>query len=676
MPARPGQLTVYRRRRRRRVLALGALLLAVAAAAAAVAFVLTGGGRPSARETAEPFLADWSRGADRAAARWTDRPAAAAADLEANRQGLDGATVSAKLLDLREEGDTARARIAIEWRVPGIGRWAYESRMTLQRGAAAEAEGSGGAGDSAGSSGEADSAGSSGEGGAGESVTAPERGEDDWVVVWRPQVVHPQLNRVRRLGTTRDPGRRGNVLGRDGQAIVRPRTVYRVGLSRPEVRNVARSVAALAGVVDVDRPALTSAVRGAGPQQFVEAITLREGDYDEISEALEDVPGALAVRDQAPLAESRGFARALLGTVGPATAEQLEQLGPEYGPGDEVGQSGLQARYERRLGGTASRRIVIRVRGVPTETLVTRPGRNGRPVRTTLDPAVQRAAETALGDRRDETAMVAIEPSTGDVLAVANRPLDSSYDRALEGRYPPGSTFKVVTTAALLRAGLQPQEVVDCPPTTTVGGRSFRNFEGGAAGAVPFAQDFAESCNTAFVGLTERLPATALREAGRDFGLGERLELGMPVADSQVPPGRDLVARAAAMIGQDRILASPLAMAGVAATVADGRWRAPRLLAGDPRREGPQLEQSERDTLRTLMRSVVTEGTGTALASIPGAVHGKSGTAEYGGGDPPPTHAWFIAYRDDVAVAVLVENGRSGGSVAAPIAARFFAALP
>jgi cell division protein FtsI/penicillin-binding protein 2 len=75
------------------------------------------------------------------------------------------------------------------------------------------------------------------------------------------------------------------------------------------------------------------------------------------------------------------------------------------------------------------------------------------------------------------------------------------------------------------------------------------------------------------------------------------------------------------------------------------------------------------------MRRVVTEGTGTALAAIPGEVHGKRGTAEYGGGDPPPTHAWFIAYRDDVAIAVLVENGRSGGSVAAPIAARFFEAL-
>jgi cell division protein FtsI/penicillin-binding protein 2 len=177
------------------------------------------------------------------------------------------------------------------------------------------------------------------------------------------------------------------------------------------------------------------------------------------------------------------------------------------------------------------------------------------------------------------------------------------------------------------------------------------------------------------VSLTERLERDALTEAGRSFGLGEPLELGMPAAEAEVPPGRDLVARAAAMIGQDRIVASPLSMAGVIATVAEGRWRAPRLLAGDGERAGEPLDRGEADTLRTLTRSVVTEGTGTALAPIPGEVHGKSGTAEYGGGDPPPTHAWFVAYRGDVAISVLVENGRSGGAVAAPIAARFFSAL-
>jgi cell division protein FtsI/penicillin-binding protein 2 len=261
------------------------------------------------------------------------------------------------------------------------------------------------------------------------------------------------------------------------------------------------------------------------------------------------------------------------------------------------------------------------------------------------------------------------------VLAVAERPVDSGFHRALEGLYPPGSTFKVVTTAALLRAGLDIGETVNCPPTLTVGGRAFRNFEGGAAGAVPFSEDFVQSCNTAFVSLAGRLSRGALTRTARDFGLGRPLDLPLGAAVADVPPGEDAVERAAAMIGQHQILASPLSMAGVAATVAAGRWHAPRLVSSDPHRAGPRLPEGERDTLADLMRSVVTSGTGQALAGVPGDPAGKSGTAEFGGGDPPRTHAWFIAFRGDVAVAVLVENGRSGGAVAAPLVGAFFSAL-
>jgi cell division protein FtsI/penicillin-binding protein 2 len=308
-------------------------------------------------------------------------------------------------------------------------------------------------------------------------------------------------------------------------------------------------------------------------------------------------------------------------------------------------------------------------------TLERRGGRRGRALRTLLDRDVQAAAEQAL-DLRDEAALAVVQPSTGDVLAVANRPADSTYDRALLGRYPPGSTFKVVSTAALLRGGLEPSATVDCPATLAVDGKPFRNFEGSARGPVPFSEDFAQSCNTAFVSLAGRLGRGDLTDVARGFGLGERLRAGVPVARADVPPPRDTVGKAAMMIGQDRILASPLAMAGVAAAVADGRWRAPRLLPSAPRRAAPPLDGGTLATLRELMRAVVTSGTGTALAGIPGDVLGKSGTAEYGGGDPPPTHAWFIAARGDLALAVLVENGSSGGEVAAPIARRFFEALP
>jgi cell division protein FtsI/penicillin-binding protein 2 len=591
--------------------------------------------QPEPSDALEPFLSDWSEGRDRAAARHTDAPRAAAAALAANRAGLDGARLETETLETSEDGDRARARVRLRWNVPGIGPWGYDTRVPLRKTG------------------------------------------DEWKVHWTVRLVHPRLRDNERLGTTREPPERARILDRAGRPIVEQRPVKRVGAVVSEVDDPRATATGLARVLDVDAGPILRQLRGGGPEQFVEAVALRNEDYAALEAGLSEVPDVTTLDDTAPLAPTREFARALLGTVAPATAEQLDRLGPRYAAGDDVGQWGLQARFERRLAGTPDRRIVMRsAEGVAFETLFERDGRNGRPLRTTLDVRVQLAAERALAGRTDEAALVAVQPSTGDLLAVANRPTDSSFDRATQGRYPPGSTFKVVSTAALLRAGLRIDETVDCPPTITVEGRSFRNFEGSAAGAVPFSQDFAQSCNTAFISLADRLSPTALTRTGRDYGLGPSLRsLPLPAPAAQVPPGRSGVERAAAMIGQHEILASPMSMAGVGATVAAGRWHAPRLLAADPRRAGPRLPRGERDTLAGLMRSVVTSGTGTALAAIPGAPAGKSGTAEYGGGDPPPTHAWFIAFRGDLAVAVLVENGRAGGTVAAPHAAAFFEAL-
>jgi cell division protein FtsI/penicillin-binding protein 2 len=300
---------------------------------------------------------------------------------------------------------------------------------------------------------------------------------------------------------------------------------------------------------------------------------------------------------------------------------------------------------------------------------------HGRPLRTTLDGGVQVAAEEALGDSEDVTALVAVDPDSGDVLAAASRPVDDAFNRAFEGQYPPGSTFKVIVTTALLAGGLDPEQTVDCPPTIVAGGREFRNFEGEAADAVPFRTDFAQSCNTAFISLADRLEPGDFPATAELFGLGRDYELGVPTFSGEVPAPADEVEQAASMIGQGRILVSPVAMAAVAAAARTGRWHQPRVLAGDPHATAPALPAQAAE-LRSLMRDVVTQGTGTALASLPGEPIGKSGTAEYGSGDPPPTHAWFIAARDDIAVAVLVEDKPSGGEFAAPIVADFLRGVP
>ena len=317
---------------------------------------------------------------------------------------------------------------------------------------------------------------------------------------------------------------------------------------------------------------LTKAIENAEPDAVVPAITLREEDFAPVETELRAVPGIQLAGRETPLTPTRDFARALLGTVGPATAEQVKKSDGELDADDIVGQSGLSAAFDEQLAGEPERSVVIRnAEGEAVETLETHEGEPGEPLETTLSAEVQTAAEDAFADVEGAAALVALDPKTGDILAVANRPTDEGTNIAFTGQYPPGSTFKVVSTAALLDTGLETTEIVDCPESIDVGGREFVNFEGSAAGAVPFSTDFAQSCNTAFVSLADELEPTDLRDKGEQFGVGIDPELPLDAFGGDIPPGKDEVEEAASVIGQGRILVSPLVMAGVAATVQSRR---------------------------------------------------------------------------------------------------------
>jgi cell division protein FtsI/penicillin-binding protein 2 len=207
----------------------------------------------------------------------------------------------------------------------------------------------------------------------------------------------------------------------------------------------------------------------------------------------------------------------------------------------------------------------------------------------------------------------------------------------------------------------------------------FRNAEQEVLGPAPFAQDFARSCNTAFASLAPRVPGRALPTAARALGIGIQPTLGVPAFGGSVPTPAGPVELAADAFGQGRLLVSPFAMAGAAAAIARGRWQAPRLLLNAARPAvGPVLPPGAVDTLRSLMREVVTSGTGTVLAAQPGPpVYGKTGTAEIGAQTPPRTDAWFVGYQGDIAFATLVANTHNGfgGTVAAPIVSRFLSRL-
>ncbi|MFL6136723.1 MAG: penicillin-binding transpeptidase domain-containing protein [Frankiaceae bacterium] len=512
-----------------------------------------------------------------------------------------------------------------------------------------------------------------------------QRGTDGWQVRWSPTDVHPALTTGRHVALTREAGRRAPVLGGDGSALVADAPVVTIGVHPRALAHPAAEIAALARILRIDGATIARDVAAAPPDAFVPVITLRRPAFEQARTRLDALPGVPYRAGTAPLAPTPTFARALLGRVGPATKEALDRLGAPYRARDQVGLYGIQAAFEHRLAGSPTAEVVVEdARGARLQTLATFRGRPGRSVRVTLDRRVQAAAERALDApaiRERRASLVAVRASTGEILAVANRPAESSYDTALVGRYPPGSTFKVVTATALLGDGLRLTDPVPCPPSIDVSGKRFTNFQGESApGDVPFRTDFALSCNTAFVGLSSRLGASDLRAAAAAYGIGGAWQLPLDSFSGSVPVATDAVERAADAIGQGRVLVSPLDMAMVAATVDSGTWHAPQLLV-DP---APAAQPSPKAlaapvaaSLRALMRAVVTDGTAKqALGRLPGPpVHGKTGTAEFGSADPPLTHAWFIGYRGDLAFAVLVEGGGVGGAVAAPVAASFLRAL-
>jgi cell division protein FtsI/penicillin-binding protein 2 len=188
----------------------------------------------------------------------------------------------------------------------------------------------------------------------------------------------------------------------------------------------------------------------------------------------------------------------------------------------------------------------------------------------------------------------------------------------------------------------------------------------------------AHSCNTAFIGSRGRLRGDALADAAASLGFGVDHDLGFPAYFGEVPEPRSETEAAADLIGQGTVLASPLAMATVAASVSAGRTVVPHLVSGFQQKADPAtpLRPAEARSLRELMRAVVTEGSGSVLSGLPGQVGAKTGTAEYGQPGPDgdlPTHAWMIATQRDLAVAVFVETGASGSQTAGPLLERFLA---
>ncbi|MGH2693290.1 MAG: peptidoglycan D,D-transpeptidase FtsI family protein [Actinomycetota bacterium] len=381
------------------------------------------------------------------------------------------------------------------------------------------------------------------------------------------------------------------------------------------------------------------------------------------------------------------LAGSAVGHLAPLERKELRDAHPLREAGDLVGASGIEEAFEERLAGEPATQVVVRDRrGRIVEELGHARARPGRPVRSTLDVEVQRAAESAYG--ATVGGAVVLEPSSGNLLAVVS---SSSFDpnnyvgvvdvepfnRALSGLYPPGSSLKAMTAAAALDA----REVT--PSTELTGPQEYkgvRNFESGEFGTIDFATALRHSVNTAFAQVAERLGARKLTRYAEGFGFNRAPRMPLEAADPSFPFPEDEGDLLWGAIGQAQVVASPLQMATIAATVAnDGIRMEPRVARSEPTRGRRVIRRRTAETLTRLMEGVVLGGTGTA-AQISGVrVAGKTGTAEVDVAGERRNHAWFICFAPagapDVAVALVSEYGGVGGRVAAPIARSILASV-
>ena len=518
------------------------------------------------------------------------------------------------------------------------------------------------------------------------------RAEDEtWHVTWTPALFAPGLTTTEKLALVTVAAKRGDIVGAGSTALMTERDTAQVGIDKTKVGadQQAAAATALAQLAGSDPAAYATAVTSAGARAFVPLITVRADDPLLTSQraAVDAIPGAVRVPGKSVIGPSPNFARSILGTVGVATAELIAKSSGALKPGDVVGLSGLEQRYDARLRGTPGRTI----QAVGTDSagkktsrdLFTSPAVDGKPLVVTLDTTAQTVAEAVLqgGPADTPTSLIAIRPSTGEILAAANGPGSKGLAVGTTGQAAPGSTFKIITALALLRAGLTLDSPVQCTPTVTVGGRSFKNYNDYPAdkiGTIPLKTAFANSCNTAFISNQDKVSQADLASAAAALGVGVDLDLGFPAYLGSVPTTATDTEHAASMIGQAKILVAPMDMATAIASAVQGSVVRPRLIddnpavAAFPTPEKP-LQPAEAQALQAMLGAVVSEGSGALLASD-GVTAAKTGTAEYGTANPPLTHAWMVAAKGDLAVAVYVEDGTSGSKTAGPLLKSFLEA--
>lgn len=491
-----------------------------------------------------------------------------------------------------------------------------------------------------------------------------------WKIVWNQTIINTKLKPGQRLAVVTEVPERAPITDAQGRPVLSEVRAYNVGvypgqLSAPEktLEELSKQTK-MDGGRRLDSERLLGRVRSAPPQTFLPLLTLQVPTHSALLRRLGAIPGLRFDEIKAQIAPA--YAPELIGHLGPATADRLQQVGAPYQPGDTIGVSGIQLLQQRRLAGTPTVRVVAQDEsGANSEELRSWPGQPPQDVQTTLDPAYQKRTDFALQGLRYPASMVVVQPSTGQVLAVSNRGTNDE-NRAFEGRYQPGMTFGIVSAEALFsQGGMNQATETTCPAGVTVGGRTFTSQ---ARGETSFANAFAGSCKTTLAQLGGKLDGQALVREAAQLGIGKDWGLTVPAFTGSVPAPGDDGEKAAAMIGEGKVEVSPLAMALVAAAAQSGTWRPPYILKDvtSPGQTPPPLSLPPESiaSLKKVLTRTATHGNARA-ARVSGDVVGVAALVE--GGNGKKTVSWFVGSSGDRAFAIAVE----GPVNTAKLAARF-----
>jgi cell division protein FtsI/penicillin-binding protein 2 len=591
------------------------------------------GSELSAEPAVQAFLLDWQQHQYGAAgALTTAAPDTVAADLRGAFAQVDASQLFLSVNSVVQHGGTAQASFTASVSLAGAEHlWAYRGRFGLRR-----IDGS-------------------------------------WKVDWASSVINPNLGPGERLAMVTEFPARAAVLDAEGDPLELSAPAYEVGVWPARLASQAATARAFAARTGLAAGQVLGQIAAAPPNRFFRLATLDPAEYGRLQAELRKVPGLVVQKVSERLFQAE--ATGLVGAVGSEVNPVLRADGAYYLPGTTVGLSGLEQAYQRQLLGTPTTEVVaVNPAGSQTSVLARWPGVPGTSVRTTISSQVQNSALGALATTSSSGEIVAVQASTGQVLAVAQHQGPGALPAAgpLAAKLAPGTAFTIVSAAALLSDGLTASTQISCENSFTVGGQTFTSDGSGAE--KPFSADFADGCGTAFAGVSERLGPGQFDQVVTAFGIGAKWSPSpVPLFSGSVPSGAQGAALAAETIGQGNVLVSPLSMAIVAAEVDSGSWHAPQVVVGgtDPvSKPGAALPPSVLTALRSLMRSAVSTGAAQA-ADTPGApVYGQVGLVHSGSG----WMSWFVGYRGDVAFTVL-ESGSTAQLSAAALAGAFVKAL-